>query len=242
MLNENNLVIHLVKISVIIPALNEEHYILGTLKALQKQSFKDFEVIVADGGSKDKTREIAKKYAKVIIERKKGMGAGRNAGAKVAKGEIIVFLDADTFPSKDLLKTYSSAFDSEIIAATGPILPLEKVSKRVGWGYEIVSVFFVKLTIMMGQPSIVGSNFAVKRKIFDKVGGFDEKLLTYEDWDLSSKLKKFGKIAYCDDAKVKTSARRVLAWGVSGYFLYHVTNMVRYYTIKKPQTSYPEIR
>jgi cellulose synthase/poly-beta-1,6-N-acetylglucosamine synthase-like glycosyltransferase len=60
----------LVKISVIIPALNEEKYILNSLEGLKKQSFKDFEVIVSDGGSSDRTREIARKYARVIIDSK----------------------------------------------------------------------------------------------------------------------------------------------------------------------------
>ena len=116
----------MVKISVIIPALNEEKYILHSLEGLKKQSFKDFEVIVCDGNSTDRTREIAKKYAMVVIEKRKGMAAGRNGGARVAKGDILVFLDADTKPSKDLLKVYSNAFTNGTVAATGPILPLEK--------------------------------------------------------------------------------------------------------------------
>ncbi len=230
------------KISVVIPALNEEHYIMDSLKGLQKQTFKDFEIIVSDGGSTDKTREIAKKYAKVVIERKKGMSAGRNTGARAAKGNIIVFLDADTKPSPNLLKTYASALNNGIVAATGPILPLEKVNKRTALGYRVVSILFVKLSILVGKPSIVGSNFAVRKDVFTKVHGFDEKLMTFEDWDLSNKLKKQGRIAYLDDAKVKTSARRIMAWGVFGYFIFHVENIVRYYTIRKPKTNYPEIR
>ncbi len=233
----------LVKISVIIPALNEEKYIHYSLEGLKKQSFKDFETIVSDGGSSDKTRDIAKKYAKVVIDRTKGMAAGRNTGAKAAKGEILVFLDADTKPSRDLLKVYSTAFGNGIIAATGPILPLEKnLNKRIGLGYRFVSILFVKLSIMLGRPSIVGSNFAVRRDVFNKVHGFNPALKTYEDWDLSSKLKEQGKIVYLDGALVYTSARRVMAWGVWGYFAFHVDNMFRYHFLKKPKGEYPVIR
>jgi GT2 family glycosyltransferase len=129
------------------------------------------------------------------------------------------------------------------VAATGPILPLEKnLSKRISIGYRVVSIFFVKLSIALGMPSIVGSNFAVKREVFDKVHGFNSSLRTYEDWDLSIKLKKYGEIAYIDDALVYTSARRVVAWGVWGYFVFHVDNMLRYHFLKKPKGEYPVIR
>ncbi len=230
-------------ISVVIPALNEEKYIANALSGLKKQSFKDFEVIVADGNSTDNTRQIAKKYgAKVIIEKRRGMAMGRNTGAKHAKGKILVFLDADTKPSRDLLKVYSRAFVEGTVAATGPILPLEKVKGDVKAGYEFVSISFVKFSILVGQPNIVGSNFAVKRDVFERVGRFNGKLQTYEDWDLSNKLKKVGRIVYLDRALVWTSARRVLAWGVWGYFVFHVGNMLRYYLIKKPKGEYPVIR
>ncbi len=232
----------MVKISVVIPALNEEKYISTTLEGLNKQTFKDFEIIVADGNSQDRTRQIAKRYGRVVIEKRKGIGVGRNAGARIAKGEILVFLDADTKPSKDLLKIYSAAFNNGIVAATGPILPLEKVGADVGLGYLIVSILFVKLSILVGKPSIVGSNFAVKKSTFNKVHGFNPNLLTYEDYDLSDRLKKYGKIAYLNDAEVLASARRVMAWGVFGYFIYHVENMFRWHTIRKPRTDYPLIR
>ncbi len=233
----------MVEISVIIPALNEEKYLFNAIDGLKKQTFKDFEVIIADGGSKDRTREIAKRYWKVVIEKRKGIAAGRNAGARIADGEILVFLDADTKPSPSLLSAYSKAFTKGIVAATGPILPMEKnLSNRIKIGYRVVSILFVKLSIIFGRPSIVGSNFAVRRDTFQKVHGFNPALKTYEDWDLSNKLKEYGKIVYIDDALVYTSARRVVAWGVWGYFAFHVGNMFRYHLTKKPKDEYPTIR
>ena len=226
----------------IIPALNEEKYILNALQGLRSQSFKNFEIIVADGGSSDKTREMAKKYAKVVVEKRRGIAAGRNAGAKVAKGEILVFLDADTKPTKRLLEIYSNAINKKVIAATGPIYPLEKVNTRTEIGYRFVSIFFVRISILIGQPSVVGSNFAVRKDMFKRVHGFDSNLMTYEDYDLSRKLEKHGKIAYINEAYVNTSARRIKAWGVFGFFAFHVENMFRYYLIRKPKTVYPEIR
>jgi len=231
------------KVSVVIPALNEEKYIGYAFEGLKRQSFKDFEVIVADAGSIDKTREIARKNgAKVVIERRKGIARGRNAGAKVAKGDILIFLDADTKPSPRLIESYVKHLKGSVVAATGPILPLEKTKRSITWGYKFVSILFVKLAIKIGRPTIVGSNFAVRRSIFEKVGGFDSNLMTYEDWDLSKRLKKYGKIIYIDDAVVYTSARRIFAWGIRGFFNFHVWNMIRYNLFKKPKEEYEPIR
>ncbi len=232
-----------VAISVIIPALNEEKYIRYVFEGLRSQTFKDFETIVVDGNSTDRTREIARKYAHVIIDKHKGIGRARNSGAKVAKGDLLVFLDADTRPSKTLLETYHRAFaSSDISAATGPILPLERTKRRVNLGYKFVSVLFVKTSILFGRPSIVGLNFAVRKGIFEKVKGFNERYQTYEDWDLSLRIRKLGRIAYLDDAVVYTSVRRIKAWGVSGFFLYHTLNIFRYHLLGKPNEEYAPIR
>ena len=230
------------RISVIIPSLNEEKYIMNAFKGLSKQTFKDFEVITSDGGSKDGTRRIAKRYGKFVVERKPGISAGRNAGARLAKGKILVFIDADTKPSPGLLKAYADSIGNGVIAATGPIFPLEKASLSVYLGYIFVSKLFVKLSILFGMPSIVGSNFAIDRKVFQSVGGFNEKLITYEDWDLSRRIKRYGSIKYVDGAFVHTSTRRVEAWGIGGYFAYHVGNMLRYRLFKTSKEDYDPVR
>jgi cellulose synthase/poly-beta-1,6-N-acetylglucosamine synthase-like glycosyltransferase len=232
-----------VAISVIVPALNEEKYIGNVFEGLRGQTFRDFETIVVDGNSKDRTREIARKHARVVMERREGIGRARNTGAKAARGDILVFLDADTKPSRKLLETYYNAFrDTSDVAATGPILPLEKTNTRVDLGYKAVSILFVKSSILFGRASIVGSNFAVRREIFERVKGFNEKYLTYEDWDLSLRIRKLGRIAYLDDAVVQTSVRRIKAWGVSGFFIYHTLNVIRYHLFKKPNDEYAPIR
>ena len=88
--------------SIIIPTLNEEKLLSGLLESLSKKELKekyDFEIIISDGGSTDKTIEIAQKYADVIIEKQKNkmqnIAIGRNVGAQSAKGEILIFLNGD---------------------------------------------------------------------------------------------------------------------------------------------------
>lgn len=230
------------EISVIVPALNEEKYIGHVFKGLAEQTFKDFETIVADNNSSDHTREIARKYAKVVVEKRRGISRGRNAGASAACGRLLVFLDADTRPAPGCLEAYYKGIKGDVIAATGPILPLEKAKATIMMGYKFVSILFVKASVLMGKPSVIGSNFAVLRSAFEKVNGFDVNLATYEDWDLSLRLRKVGKIAYLDDALVYTSVRRVQEWGIHGFFAFHVGNMWRYNLLKKPKEDYDPVR
>ena len=90
------------RISVVIPALNEEKFLPVLLESLKNQTFKDYEVIVADAGSKDKTLEIAHSYGARVVPG--GMpGPGRNRGAEVATGEFLFFFDSDVLLPNDFL-------------------------------------------------------------------------------------------------------------------------------------------
>ncbi len=232
------------EISVVVPALNEAKYIHNLFDGLDAQEFRNFETIVVDGGSSDATREISRRRgARVVVERRKGIGRARNAGAAAAKGGLLVFLDADTKPGPALLGAYRRALGSSaVIAATGPILPLEKSNLLVRLGFLFVSVLFVKASILLNRSSVVGLNFAVRKGAFEAVHGFNPRYVTYEDWDLSLRLRKLGRIAYLDDALVWTSARRVKAWGIHGFFAFHVGNMLRYNTGREPKRHYAQIR
>lgn len=231
------------EISVIIPALNEEKYIGGALDGLKAQTFRKFETIIVDGGSGDRTREIAEGKARIIVSRKRGAGRARNIGAMAAVGGVLLFLDADTVPSRNLLKTYSNIMkDKEVVAATGPILPLERASPRFRYGYRFVSVTFVKLSVMLGRPTFIGSNFAVRKSAFDNVRGFREGMLSYEDWELSYRLKKEGRMVYSMDAVVRTSIRRVKKWGIRRYFFFYVTNFLKFHLFKESRKDYTPVR
>ncbi|MDO8619128.1 MAG: glycosyltransferase family 2 protein [Candidatus Daviesbacteria bacterium] len=84
------------KVSIIIPVFNEEKVISDCLNSLKEQTYKDIEIIVVDDGSKDQTKEIVKSFSVRLLEQKHyGPGLARNCGAKEAKGEILVFVDAD---------------------------------------------------------------------------------------------------------------------------------------------------
>jgi glycosyltransferase involved in cell wall biosynthesis len=234
-----------VEISVVVPAFNEERYIRNVLEGLRSQTFRDFEMIVVDRNSEDATREIAKEHgALVIIEPRKGIGLARNTGARQAKGKVIFFTNADTKPSRNLLKIYADLFDGDkkIVAASGPLLPLEGTTWFIRFGYWFASVCLAKLSFWLGMPAISGSNFAVRRSAFEKAGGFNEAFETYEDLDLSGRLKKLGKVVFIDEARVQTSVRRIKRWGLARYIVFNAGNVVSYNLFKRPKSNYEEVR
>ena len=234
------------KISIIIPTYNEEKYIGRTLESIKNQPYKDIEVIVADSNSSDKTREIARKVypgARIINKRERGVGIACNAAAKTAKGTLLMFIDADTSITKGLLEAYDRAFsDRQVVAATGPIVPLEKTTKSIEIGYEVVSVHLVKLFIRLGKPSTISSNLMVRKSAYLKLGGFSTTMNTYYDWDLSNRLSKVGRIVFVENAVAETSVRRIKKWGMLKYFAFHTGNVIRYNLFHEPKQDYEPIR
>lgn len=232
------------KISIVIPAFNEQKYIKSVFKGIKSQSFRDFEVIVVDGNSTDSTREISKKNgAKVIIEPKKNIGAARNTGAKKARGDLILFTNADTMASRDLLSDYQRLFrDQKVVAASGPLIPLEKTTAFIRFGYFFASVILAKITFIGGKPAISGSNFIVRKSAFKRCGGFDESLYTYEDLDLAHRLKRLGDVRYLNSAAVATSTRRIVKWGIPRYIMFNAGNVLRYNLFHKSKEHYEPIR
>ena len=100
------------KISIIIPTYNEEEYLPYLLESIKRQDFTDYEVIIADANSTDRTREIAKDYNAKIVDG--GMPAvGRNKGAAAAQGEFLLFLDADVIMTRGYLKSAIQEFVEE---------------------------------------------------------------------------------------------------------------------------------
>src|SRR5437764_1091468 len=110
------------KISVVIPAFNEEAYIGKCLDAIQRQTFQDFEIIVVDNNCTDKTAEIAKKYnAQVVQETTQGLTYAREKGFSVARSEIIARTDADSTPDPTWLQIIYDTFTNnpDVVAITG---------------------------------------------------------------------------------------------------------------------------
>jgi len=195
----------MIMLSIIIPALNEEKYLPLLLKEIKKQNFNDYEIIVADAFSKDKTTKIAKDFGCKVV--KGGLPAkGRNEGAKVAKGDILLFLDADNiFLPKDFLKNLLYRFKKRNLgSASFPIYPNGKrVDTFVYWIYNL----WVKLSQRFLPHATNG--VLVKREVHQKMGGFDEKIKIAEDHEYVRRAKKYGKFGFIKIKPVLTSSRRL---------------------------------
>lgn len=228
------------KISVVIPAYNEEKYIKKTLESLQKQTLKPYEIIVADNGSTDRTGEIARLMgADVVFEKKKGSGNARKTGFKKAFGDIIATTDADSIPPANWLFEMKEAFikNPGIVAVGGPY---RFDSKKYRILIEIVAKIWIFCDkVLNAGNNIPGVNMAVLKKTYNEMGGFRKKY--YEDLDLSLRLKKIGKVLFLKNLVVITSFRR---YAKNGFFKTVINYMRNYYRLrfKKSDVSMEDIR
>jgi glycosyltransferase involved in cell wall biosynthesis len=176
-------------LSCIIITLNEEKYLSKLLDSLKKQTFQDFEIIVSDFDSKDKTRKIAREYGCKVVKGGKHALA-RNNGAAVARGEYFLFLDADSvLEDKSFLETNFNEF-KRFGAGIASVYV-----KPLGGSY-IDSIIFGIYNFWMTlsqkfYPHGTGACIFIKRKIFKKIGGFNEKIVFAEDHEILNRAKKY---------------------------------------------------
>lgn len=192
-------------LSIIIPTLNEEKYLPKLLDSIKKQSYKDYEIIVADNNSKDKTRQIAKKYRCKIV-RGGNPPTARNNGAKIAKGNILLFLDADSMIDKDFLKNSLNDFQNRKLDVAGSYLhPLSNdLIDRIFLGIFNVWTYLTQFF----YPNACGSGIFCKKWLHEKAKGFDETIKLSEDMDYVKRCGKFGKFRLLKNSKVRYSMRR----------------------------------
>lgn len=230
--------------SIVIPTLNEEKRIADCLRAIRAQRFSgNFEIIVSDGLSEDKTVEIAKRYAdKVVSEKVRSIAAERQRGAREAVGKLIAFTDADSLVDKNWLQEICNCLEDEKVAGVyGPVFfhdgsTIEKSMVR------IILPAYLRVMAFLGMPSPIGSNLAIRKTVFEKTRGFNIELKTSEDLDLGRKIKKFGKFVYAKKAIVRVSCRRIKKWGYLKYALFHVSNAFKFYLTGKAHEKYENVR
>ncbi len=198
-------------ISVIIAAFNEEKYLPKCLTAITTQDFSkdDYEIIVVDNNSTDKTAEIAKSFgARVVQESRQGNTFAVKRGLDSATGEIIANTDADTVVFPDWLSTIKKIFeDKNVVAATG-----SAYVKTGNQFFDYVSrkTFdaFIGFNFLIGKPHITGFNMIIRKKTYDEIGGINEKFTMSPDVDLGLRLGKRGSVVFSTKLKALTSFRR----------------------------------
>jgi hypothetical protein len=239
------LMVSAIDVSVIIPTWNEEKYLPRCLKSLANQSNKlPFEIIVVDGGSTDQTISIAEKYADVVlVGNGRPVGAARNRGAEVAKGDILAFIDADTVASDLWLQEIAIFFRSNLsaVGVTGPTLPYDGNTVD-SITYRFWTIYLQKILLSMGMPHVIGFNCAYRRKSFLQAGGFDEKAVMSEDILLAQKMRRFGRIMYDKRMFALTSARRFQTCGHAYITALYLFNGFSTLLLNKSSKNYPPIR
>ncbi len=193
-------------LSIVIPAFNEERFLPYLLKSVKRQKIRDIEVIVADNDSKDKTREIAKKFGCRIADGG-SPGAARNDGARAAragKKESLLFLDADVVLPDGFLRKFLERINKEgLDFATCSVEPL---SSSMHHRFYYMLKNFGNL-IFPGHIS--GQCMYVKKELFDSINGFDATLCLGEEHDFARRLKKKGKGKFFMDLFVYNHPRRL---------------------------------
>ena len=209
------------RMTIVIPTLNEASHIVANLRALRTVRAQGVEVIVADGGSTDRTDVLARPWADAVLTCPRGRAKQMNLGAARARGATLLFLHADTLLPADAMQAIDSAL----------------VDAQVQWGRfdvqiegkaRLLKVIAEAMNMRSRATGIATGDQAlfVRREAFERIGGFPDQPLM-EDIEISKRLRKLAKPA-CLRQRVVTSGRRwerrgvwrtmVLMWWLRGLY------------------------
>ncbi len=236
------------RLSIAIPAHNEETYILDSLNSLGAQEFDgDWEIIVCLNACKDKTEEIVQQWARtaprrvrIVYEERKGVSWARQAAFSIAEGEIVASADADAHYPAQWASRIVEAFaqDRTLVQIYGPVR-LRDLSDRGlrRWFWRSVHPLINDLFTVMGRGlgwhNVIGSNFAVRRSAFWAVGGFDTKLKALEDHEITRRLRKIGAVRYDPQLVVYASARRYNRLGFWRTVFFYMRNAIKAFMLRR---------
>lgn len=207
------------RFSIVIPAYNEEKVLRPTLLSIKKLGTprREFEVIVVDNNSKDRTSEVARENGadKVVFEPEPGTNFAREAGRKAAHGEIIAFLDADTTPSIDWLSKIEEDLSRKgVVAVSGPFdygfKGVMRSIDRVYTRYLMPAAPKVLRFLFWRKAGvIIGGNFAAYAWALEKIGGLPPLKFYGDDVAIAMFLsRRVGKVFFDRELLVKSSPRR----------------------------------
>lgn len=231
------------KVSLIVPAYNEEKSLAKTLESLCGQTYSDVELIVIDNNSTDKTNSIAKKYTEnVRIETRKGYMHAVSRGAQESHGDLISFCDADTLYPPQWVEQIVTEFtkNPQAVAVYGSC----KTHDASPWMNNLAGCFYTLFLIVSrwcGLDNTSGFNFVIKRDIFFRIGGYDPNFKKMSpDIELGKRLKKEGPIIFNPNIIVLSSFRRFQHGGVLKTTLFFLKSWWQMLRGKQPTVSYED--
>ncbi len=211
------------KVSIVIPAYNEEAYLGKTLAAALAQTYPDLEIIVVNNNSTDRTAHVAQQFpgVRLVHEPQHGILFARERGRCAATGDIIVSMDADCLPHPQWVANAVRYFtDPSVVAVSGPY-DLYDAPPFFHWTHLysqklIFPPFTRVLYALFGRGVIaMGGNTFARASALTAINGYNLNLKFYaEDMDTANRLAGVGRVMYHNDVAIRTSARRYLKHGI----------------------------
>ena len=242
-----------VLISVIVCAHNEEAFIVPALLSLLGQTRRPDEILVVNNDSVDRTAEVAAALpgVRVVNEPKKGLVVARERGRQEARGDVLVYVDADCRAPRTWLDRVEHHFtlNPELVALSGSyqFYDWDWWGRLLVRAYDVtlapLTHFLVKYVFHIGVV-FYGGNFAVRRDALALIGGFDTSIEFHgEDTNLGRRLSEVGQVELRNDCYIYTSARRYKAMGTTAVFRLYVRNCVSELVRHRPSdTKHVDIR
>ena len=232
------------RVSVVVPAWNEEVLLSACLRALRCQDFKgEVEVIVVDNASTDLTGSIAEQEGVIVVfEAARGYANAIARGFAMATGEIIASTDADTVVPPDWLSRLVEAYRADVVAVGGEI-----EFWRPNWRARLLTRGLLPWLNRIDRrnplgPHLWGANFSVRRSAYLAAGGWNPNFNLQTDTEFSERLRRFGRVLLLEDLAVRTSCRRWNRALAVSCFLY-ATNFISLELRKRPLWwGFPDIR
>lgn len=197
-------------LSFVVPAYNEERYLPATLAAIHASARElgiDYEIVVADDGSTDATARVAEEAGtRVVRVEHRQISKTRNSGARSARGDRLVFVDADTHVNAPLLRAAIAALDGG--AAGGGARP-DFAPEAPAWAHRLIHAVVGFMALFRWAA---GCFIFARRDAFEAVGGFDERHFAGEEIMLSMAMKRRGEFVILPQSLV-TSPRKLMARG-----------------------------
>lgn len=182
--------------SVIVPTLNEGDYISLLLSDLQKQTLRNFEVIIVDGHSTDTTIEQVESFRhklnlRLLEAPKKNVSLQRNLGAENARGNFLIFIDADCRIHTGFLKKLDAAIKKyKHLLYMPAMLPEKKIYSHET--YTVLTNFTSEISRILGRPFATSSTLIIEKNFFSFLGKYDEKMTIYEDQEIIQRAFRSG--------------------------------------------------
>lgn len=219
--------------SIVIPTLNEERYLPFILTDLVKQKQKNFEVIIVDGTSEDKTCLIAKSFSqsypvRIVTVEKRNVSYQRNTGAQNAQGNFVIFFDADARISPAFTKKLDQFVRRHKGLVFIPAIVPDEMNSQTKVVFNFAN-FIVELSQGIGRPFSSGGSMVFEKNFFLLIGGFSEKVFMSEDHQIIQEAFKYGVHArFMRDIKVKMSMRRMRKEGRAKLYYKYLLTAAQY--------------